>query len=458
MCSETGSLFQESDSGSLSKRLLVAPLEHVGIPNLFGNTPPPGDLRQPASESLIQVGSQRPFLTSNMAGIGGQIKTENADFVVEEIPLYRPAGHGEHTYITLRKDGLSTFEAVQQIARALGIESAAVGYAGLKDAHAVTVQTISVGNVPLKAVHRLALPGIHILEAARHTNKLKIGHLRGNRFTIRVRGVAPDALPQARRILDVLTQHGVPNWFGEQRFGLRGDTHQLGRALVLGDDASLVQQLVGRPHPAETPRVQYARWCYEEGRLADALEAWPHAMSLERRVLQSLIAHPHDVARAARAVPFKMRDFFISAYQSDLFNRLLADRLSALGRLQEGDLAWLHDRGAVFLVQDPHTEQPRADRLEISPSGPLYGYKLTWAQGRPGEMEQQVWNQEGLTVEHWRRIQVKGARRPLRFPLQNVHVWYDEGVMVSFELPAGCYATVVLAELTKTSSPALSTT
>ena len=88
-----------------------------------------------------------PYLTADLPGIGGRIKVRNADFCVEEIPLYGPSGYGEHTYLTIEKDGLSTFRAVNHIARALGVDPGAVGYAGLKDAHAVTVQTLSVGNV-----------------------------------------------------------------------------------------------------------------------------------------------------------------------------------------------------------------------------------------------------------------------------------------------------------------------
>jgi tRNA(Glu) U13 pseudouridine synthase TruD len=214
-------------------------------------------------------------------------------------------------------------------------------------------------------------------------------------------------------------------------------------------------------------------------------------MEAERRAVQTLLRRPGQYHRAVRAIPSKMRGFYVSAYQSALFNRLLARRLTegdpsaeattesrhdipgslrqsakgrtpesrtqqarrkALGTLVRGDLAYIHAKGAVFLVEDPTQEQTRADRLEISPSGPLYGYKMTPAQGAPGEMERQILAQEDLDLEDFRLrgLKFKGARRPLRFPLDKAAVEEDDrGLIVSFALPPGCYATVVLREIMK---------
>jgi tRNA pseudouridine13 synthase len=286
---------------------------------------------------------------------------------------------------------------------------------------------------------------------SRHTNKLRTGHLAGNRFTVRVRGVPEGAVEDAEAILEVLRRRGVPNYYGVQRFGLRGDTHLLGKALVQQDAAAFVRRLVGMPDPAESARVRAARQLFEEGGLAAALEAWPHEMRNERQTLETLARHPGDWQRATRSVPRNVRVFFVSAYQSVLFNRLLARRLETVDRLMAGDLANLRGRSAVFLVEDPAAEQPRADRMEISPSGPLYGYKLTMAQGVPGEMEQRVLDEEGLALDDFRvpGLRVKGARRPLRVPLDAYRVWYDEGLMLSFALPPGSYATIVLDEVMK---------
>jgi tRNA pseudouridine13 synthase len=393
-----------------------------------------------------------PYLTADLPGVGGRTKVRNDDFRVQEIPLYTPSGYGEHTYVIIEKDGLSTFRAIERIARALHITPRAVGCAGLKDAHAITVQALSLGDVDPAQVRALDLPGIRVLDVSRHTNKLKMGHLRGNRFTIRVRDVPEGALPAAQAILDVLARRGVPNYYGEQRFGLREDTHLLGRALVRRDSEGIVRRLVGVPHPAESDRVQRARQLFDEGDLVASAAAWPRGMENERRVVQSLIDHPGDWLRAANSVPTKMRKFYISAYQGALFNRIVVRRLDTLDRLQVGDLANIHGKSAVFLVEDVEVEQPRADRLEISPSGPLYGYKLTMAQGTPGEMEQQILDEEALSLEDFRLrgMKLRGARRPLRIPLHEVGLSYDEGIVLSFTLPPGCYATTVLAEVQKT--------
>jgi tRNA pseudouridine13 synthase len=392
-----------------------------------------------------------PYLTADLPGVGGRIKVQNADFHVKEIPLYLPRGKGEHTYVTIEKEGLTTFRAIDLIARALHINPRTVGSAGLKDAHAVTVQTLSVGDVDPEEVWALDLPDIHILDVARHTNKLKTGHLAGNMFTIRVRDVPESSLCAAQAILDSLARRGVPNYYGEQRFGLRGDTHLLGQALVHGDDKAFVRHMVGLPNPAESARVQQARSLVEAGNLAASLQVWPRQMGNERRIVETLLDHPSDWRRAMRSVPLKMRKFFVAAYQGALFNRVLARRLDTLDLLLPGDLANIHGKRAVFLVEDVEAEQPRADRLEISPSGPLYGYKLTMAQGKPGEMERQVLAEEELQLEDFGRrgLKLRGARRPLRVPLKDSRAWYDQGLMLSFSLPPGCYATAVLAEVTK---------
>jgi tRNA pseudouridine13 synthase len=394
---------------------------------------------------------EHPYLTAGLPGTGGRIKVEHNDFCVEEIPLYEPSGEGQHTYARIEKEGMTTYQAVDRIARALHIDRRSIGYAGLKDAHAVTVQMLSLGDVDPAAVRALALPGIRVLDVRRHTNKLRTGHLAGNRFTVRVRGVLESAQTGAEAILEVMRSRGVPNYYGVQRFGVRGDTHLLGKALVRWDAEGFVRRLAGMPDPVESARVQAAREFFEAGELEAALEAWPREMGNERRVVETLIRHPGDWERAVRSVPKNMRLFFVSAYQSALFNRLLARRLDAIDRLMAGDLANLRGRSAVFLVEDAAAEQPRADRMEISPSGPLYGYKLTIAQGVPGEMEQRVLDEEGLALEDFRvpGLGIKGARRPLRVPLDEYRVWYDEGLMLSFALPPGSYATIVLDEVMK---------
>jgi tRNA pseudouridine13 synthase len=339
-----------------------------------------------------------PFLTRDFPGIGGAIKQRPEDFFVQELPLYEPSGEGEHVYAEVQKVGITTFDAINRIASALDISSRDIGYAGMKDAHAIARQIFSIPRVTEEAVMRLQLPGMAVQWAARHGNKLRLGHLRGNRFAIRIREVNPADVVKLRPILNQLEARGVPNYFGEQRFGRRGDNADLGAALLRGEDKSL--------------------------------------------------------ARADK----RLRRLWISALQSELFNQVVARRIDALDRLLEGDLACRHDSGACFTVENPADEQPRCDRFEISPTGPMLGYRMTLPAGEPLKIEQEVFAAAGLNPADFRqegRLRVKGARRPLRFRPEDttLSAGVDEHgphITAAFTLPAGAFATVLLAELMKT--------
>jgi tRNA pseudouridine13 synthase len=394
----------------------------------------------------------RGYLTEDLPGIGGRIKETPEDFVVEEMPLYTPSGEGAHTFFEIQKTGLSTFQAVRKLAEALGVPRNRLGYAGLKDAQATTCQVLSVEGVAPEAVTALNLAGIDVLWAERHGNKLRTGHLRGNRFAIRVRGVAETEIPVCQAILDVLTRRGVPNRYGSQRFGMRGDSANLGRAIVRKDATGFIRAFLGGPHANESERVQRARSLFDAGQWDDALRAFPGAMADERRALQRLIRTGGDYQRAYGALPRRLMVFFVSAFQSDLFNRVLDARLHSLDRVHVGDVAMKHPGRSVFRVEDEAAEQPRAARFEISPTGPLFGYKVMQAMGQQGELEASILGSEGLELEDFRvggGIRAKGERRALRFQVNEPEVWYEDGVMLSFWLPRGCYATTVLGEIMK---------
>src|SRR5438093_10165682 len=132
-----------------------------------------------------------PYVTRDLPGIGGVIKQRAEDFFVQEIPLYEPSGEGEHVYCEIQKVGLTTFQTVGQIARALNISPREIGYAGMKDAHAISRQVFSIWGTTPEAVMALRIPDLTVQWASRHGNKLRLGHLAGNRFAIKIRDVNP---------------------------------------------------------------------------------------------------------------------------------------------------------------------------------------------------------------------------------------------------------------------------
>ena len=340
------------------------------------------------------------------------------DFIVEELPLYEPSRTGTHTYFAIRKRNLSTIEAINRIARELQVHTRHIGYAGLKDKNAITTQVLSVEGVTPERVLRIEQPTIEVLWAERHPHKLRVGHLRGNRFRLTLRDIPHTTLTQIKTAMDRLVTEGVPNRFGIQRFGNNNDSHLIGKALVKADWEAVKRYM-------------------------HANEDIPQQKKFDRKPVETIV----------NIIPHKLRRLYLSAYQAHLFNRILEKRMPHLGTLLDGDIAVKHSNGAPFLVENPTIEQPRADAFEISPSGPIFGYKMRMPSGDVRDLEISVLTDDGIHLEKFRKvagIRLPGTRRPLRMPIQ-LHevstVGNNAGIRLSFTLPAGGYATVVLDEL-----------
>ncbi|QOI99605.1 MAG: tRNA pseudouridine(13) synthase TruD [Phycisphaeraceae bacterium] len=428
-----------------------------------GPATPPPDARDP------RVIPAR-YLTADIPGTGGRIKQRPEDFLVDEVPLYEPAGTGEHIYLLVEKRNLATFEMLDVIARHFGVRRDAVGHAGLKDRVAITRQVVSVhtpGKVP-EDFPSLRHERLAVLWTDLHANKLRVGHLRGNRFSIRVRGVEPAAVLHARRVLDRLARTGVPNRFGEQRFGAALTNHLVGRAVLLADWDAAARELLG-PGDLAPDIHREARACFEAGDLAGAMGLYPSVCRAERAVLRVLL-RGGSAERAFRSLDAASVRFFLSAFQSAVFNRVLDARIEAgsLASLAPGDLAMKLDNRAVFAVDEAVASDPgtadRLARLEISPTGPLWGPSMMRAAGITDLAEAVALDATGLTPEALSAFGdahpglIEGERRPLRVPLidPDAEGGLDEHgpyVRVAFELPRGAYATTVLKEIIKPASP-----
>lgn len=393
------------------------------------------------------------YLTSQIPGTGGTIRQHPEDFQVEEIPLYEPCGEGDHLYLNVEKCGLTTYDLLRELANALNCKERDLGYAGLKDARAITRQTVSVPLRKPDDVKGLQIPGVTILSACLHRNKLRPGHLAGNRFRVRIRKPDAETLPHAEAILGVLEDIGVPNRFGDQRYGVLGNSHRIGRAIIREDYTTAIDEIIGDPLSIEHSGWQHAAEAYLSGDLATAIEKLPRHCRPERRLLE-MVHDGKNLRKAVRAMPRKLLRLYLSAYQSSLFDCLVDMRLATLERIWPGDLAYKHINGACFLVTDAAVEQPRADNFEISPTAPLFGFKTKLAEGQAGLLEQSLLDKEKLTLESFRLsggLSMEGERRPLRVPIQT-HECATEGedLLLAFSLPKGCFATTVLDEVMKT--------
>lgn len=388
-----------------------------------------------------------PYLTPDIPGIGGVIKKIPDDFRVEEIGLYEPSDEGSHVFAFVEKRNMTTTDMIAEVARAAGVARHTVGYAGRKDARAVTRQWISFEHVDPEKIAKFQSRHIQVLQVRRHGNKLKIGHLAGNRFTLRIRQMAvpiSEALRRAEGVLEVLMRSGVPNYFGPQRFGYRQDTHLLGQAAVKRDARQFFDILLGNPELDTDETFIRARRLYEQGNYQAAYEAWLPNFRDHRYALKDLMREGGDFERAFEMFDRQLLGLFVAAWQSDLFNRVLVERMPYIDKLFTGDMAYKHDNGACFRVEDAAVEQPRCDRFEISPTGPLVGVRMTELTDEAADFENPLIDALGLSDEDLRWLKHyggRGGRRPLRFQPKNVqitagHDLYGDFLQLEFELPA----------------------
>jgi tRNA pseudouridine13 synthase len=348
------------------------------------------------SQRIKEAMSRLPFITEHLPGLGGVLKADPEHFKVEEILPYAPCGEGEHLFVTVRRSGWNTADVAQAMAKRFGLKNQDVGWGGRKDKHAVTTQTFSLRlplALPADQAHVLLqqLP-FEILALKRHGNKLKTGHVAGNRFQITLSQVAPASLDKALAIAGALTQTGLPNYYGEQRFGHH--MHNIDRA------AALMQ-------------------------------------------------HPHKSRSREDA-------FTVSVLQSALFNLWLKTRIERgdFSTLLLGDVAKKTDTGGLFVVDDVNEAAQRFEAHQIVYTGPIYGHKMMAAAYDAGDYEAHILTAFQLDLQAFKPLRANGSRRTALLYLNDLAIEpCPSGLQFTFSLPSGAYATTVLREFMRPSSP-----
>jgi tRNA pseudouridine13 synthase len=320
--------------------------------------------------------------------LAARLRASPEDFQVEEILGYDADGVGEHVLLWVEKRGANTDWVARELAKFAGVPQVAVGYAGMKDRHAVTRQTFSVqlAGKPDPDWSTFPHAEVKVLAATRHSRKLKRGALRGNRFVLVLREVEGDRAA-AEQVLQQIAVRGVPNYYGEQRFGREGGNVEQARAMFGG-----------------------------------------------------------------RRVERDKRSFLLSAARSHIFNNVLAARVErdAWDKPLDGEI-WSLAGSRSWFGPEPFTDvlAERLVRADIHPSGPLWGQDEPPTQAEAGALEREIGAANSDLAAGLAAARMDQERRPLRLlPKDLKWRWLDDASLeLSFELPAGAYATVVVREL-----------
>lgn len=405
-------------------------------------------------------------------GIGGQIRTKYEDFYVEEIPESEPSGEGPNTWFFIEKIGRETLDVVLDVAQELHVDRKRMGFAGMKDKRAVTRQWLCVANSETEQIKELEdkLYKVKILKIMQNEKKLRIGQLIGNKFKLIIRDTENPELDAeiTREVLEELMERGVPNYFGWQRFGKnRPNTHVVGKMLLESDLKKVVDAYIGNPYPEEPEHIKEVRQMYDDGYLEESLESMPRGMRYEKMMLKTLLKEmkkknvdnidsldEKSFKRAIESLPKPLKRMFVHAYQSYLFNKAVSERTKlGIDKYVEGDILIDNEEHLVHEFGDEIND--RIKNFEVHSTAPLFGSKVPLAGGELGEMEQKILDDEGVTLEEFKvpkmpRLGSHGLRRAMRFKIWDTSAKStDEGVLVEFSIPKGCYATAVLREIMK---------
>jgi tRNA pseudouridine13 synthase len=409
-------------------------------------------------------------------GIGGTIRNNYEDFYVEEIPLHEPTGDGSNVWIFIEKIGKTTMDVLLDISKELHISRKRMGFAGMKDKKAITRQWICVSNINSKKDEEELINlkdkiyNTKFLKITRSEKKLRMGQLIGNKFKIIIRGLEDikKSSEIASRVLKLLEVKGVPNYYGWQRFGKpRTNTHLVGKALVLNDLKESVRIYVGYPQEDENRDVFKAREEYENNNLEKSFDLFPRRMRFERSMLIELLKEKkkkekkglnlddESYKKAIFSLPKPIQRIFVHAYQSFLFNKVVSERIKlGIDKFIDDDILIDNDD---HLIHNKTREEVDLliKNFKAHPTAPLYGSKVPLAEGKVGEIENQVLKDENLNKEDFLtdktpKLGSFGIRRSIRFKVWDWEVIpIDDDLSIQFSIDKGAYATSVLREIMK---------
>ncbi|QKF73675.1 tRNA pseudouridine 13 synthase [Aliarcobacter faecis] len=344
----------------------------------------------------------------NHSSIDVVFKQSKDDFVVNEVPLYEFSGEGEHLILKLRKKDLATWDAIEILANYLKCSTREFGYAGLKDKNAMTVQHISVHRKYEEILKEFSHENIKILETTYHNNKIKIGHLKGNNFFIRLKRVG---LVEKRKIEEAFSKiatFGMPNYFGFQRFGIDGENYKKGKAIVEGTlkerNRNLKQMFINAYQS-----YLFNSWLSKRIEISKLIEAF------EPKEIYTKLNLPLEEVKRAKKQPHPFK-------------------------ILTGDLFSHYPFGKIFIIDDLEAESQKFFDKDRVPTGLLSGKRVKKSENFAQEIEKE------FEVD----MNEDGARRfAFIFP-ENLESNYKEDknhMELSFYLPKGSYATELIAEI-----------
>lgn len=414
---------------------------------------------------------EEQFFTKTPA-LKGRVKQRYADFMVEEVLIdgtkceikrfnipfeereatpeiiIPPRTDEEYLLVEMEKINYDTATALALLSRGLNVSKKRIGYAGLKDKRAITAQRISIYLPEEELVKKFGVKGIEIRNPKWSKDRTELGHLKGNDFTITIRDISNTEEEITKIINDFISEanKGVPNFFGNQRFGgKRMITHRVGKLLLAGRFEEAVMLYLTETYEEEKVELKNARINLAKSKdLKQALREFPFDARTERAIINHLVRYPNDFAGAFGVLPKKIRYLFSHAVQSDIYNKILQRRMEK--------------------YKDKALEPIEGDVLiEGVPAIILPGFESTYATEKAGEIEKEIMQEENVTFEDFKtekmsELSSKGDRKPILLKPENFTIEkifddeFNEGkkaVTIKFFLSRGNYATTILKELLK---------